>query len=278
MVEMSVITPSFGMLPYLQRCHASIADQAQVACEHVVVDGGSTDGTVEWLRSQSRITSIIGRDAGMYDAINKGLRTCTGDIVSYLSCDEQYLPGTLAFVKRYFAAHPEVDGLFGDTLVIRPDGSLICFRKAYKPLWPFIAAGDLYVFPSSMFLRRQIIDRGDFFDPSFKDVGDADFVIRLLRKGYHLATTRRYLSAFTITGSNRGQNRSVKAEGDRFQRTLPDWVARWRLPLNAARRLFKLASGAYFQVPPLTYAVYVSVTDGRTTFQVRAPSPVWRLA
>jgi glycosyltransferase involved in cell wall biosynthesis len=137
---MSVITPSLNMLGYLQRCCISVADQMGPRCEHIVVDGGSTDGTVEWLANQPRIASLVGRDRGMYDAINRGLTASSGGILSYLSCDEQYLPGALQSVSRYFERHPEIDAVFGDTLVTRPDRSLVCFRKAYQPVWPFIAA------------------------------------------------------------------------------------------------------------------------------------------
>src|SRR5262249_2079867 len=138
--DMSVVTPSLNMLGYLSRCCASVADQMGPLCEHLVVDGGSTDGTIDWLAGQRRIRSILGPDRGMYDAINKGFLASTGGILSYLSCDEQYLPGALQFVSTYFETHPETDVVFGDTLVTRPDGRLVCFRKAYQPVWQFIAA------------------------------------------------------------------------------------------------------------------------------------------
>src|SRR5262249_31167113 len=183
------------------------------------------------------------------------------------------------FVSTYFETHPETDVVFGDTLVTRPDGRLVCFRKAYQPVWQFIAASDLYVFPSSMFLRRRIVDAGDLFDASFKDVGDAEFVVRLLRKGYRLATTRRYLSIFTVTGSNRSQSPGAREEGRRLREMLPAWVDRARLPLNAARLLLKFASGAYFERAPLRYSIYASARDAqRVTFEILAPSPRWRLA
>src|ERR1051326_2410494 len=127
-ISISVITPSLNMGAYLRRCCASVADQAGGAYEHIVVDGGSTDGSAEWLGQQPHISSIVGPDRGMYDAINKGLARARGEIVAYLSCDEQYLPGALAHVKDYFARQPHVDGVFGDTLVTWPDGGLISFQ------------------------------------------------------------------------------------------------------------------------------------------------------
>jgi glycosyltransferase involved in cell wall biosynthesis len=286
----SIVTPSYNMLGYLQRNIASVADQQlsqtgtqTLAAEHIVVDGCSTDGTVAWLDQvvpSSGLRTIVARDRGMYDAINKGLRLATGEILAYLSCDEQYLPGTLAAIESYFRQHPEVDVVFGDTLVVRPDGSLVCFRKAYPPIWPFMATGGgLYNFPSSMFFRRRVIDNGEFFDASLKDVGDAEFVIRLLRKGYRMAVMRRYLSAFTLTGTNRGQKGAVREEAARFDATLPRWIKTLRLPLNAARLLLKAVSGAYVQHAPLCYEIYLSGSDARRTMFVSAhPSPRWRLS
>jgi glycosyltransferase involved in cell wall biosynthesis len=276
-MDMSIITPSFNMLPYLKMCCASVADQEGPSFEHIVVDGVSTDGTVEWLRSQQNIISIVERDNGMYDAINKGLKSSRGEIVSYLSCDEQYLQGTLSYVRTYFERHADVDGVCGDTLITRPDGRLLSFRKSYKPVWPFIGASHLYVFPSSMFLRRKVIESGHFFDPQFKYSGDADFVIRLLRNGYRLRNTRRYLSAFTITGSNRSQEDAAQREGVLIARTMPGWVRRLRRPLNLVRLGMKLASGAYFERRPLSYSVYVpDAYEQRIAFQARRLSPMWR--
>ncbi len=91
-MKVSVVTPSYNMLDYLKRCHKSVADQRGVDVEHIVVDGLSTDGTKEFLESQASIHAIIERDQGMYDAVNKGLLTARGEIMSYLNCDEQYLP------------------------------------------------------------------------------------------------------------------------------------------------------------------------------------------
>jgi glycosyltransferase involved in cell wall biosynthesis len=133
-IDVSVVTPSFNMLNYLQRCCASVADQEYVTHEHIVVDGGSTDETPEWLSCQASLISQSQRDNGMYDAVNRGFRLARGEIVSHLNCDEQLLPDTLHFVRRFFREHPEVDVLFGDVLAVRPDGGLIAYRPIERAI------------------------------------------------------------------------------------------------------------------------------------------------
>src|SRR5947207_3288616 len=104
-VRFSIITPSFNPAPWLPLCIASVADQA-VDVEHIVQDAGSTDGTLEWLRNDGRVKAFVERDGGMYDALNRGLRRAQGDILAYLNCDEQYLPGCLQRVDAFFRDHP----------------------------------------------------------------------------------------------------------------------------------------------------------------------------
>ena len=86
---------------------ASVADQG-VEAEHIVQDACSNDGTLEWLLTDPRVKAFSEKDAGMYDAVNRGLRRASGEILSYLNCDEQYLPGALPHaVAAYFERHPE---------------------------------------------------------------------------------------------------------------------------------------------------------------------------
>src|SRR5882757_299741 len=100
----SVITPSFRNSNWLKLCVASVADQA-VEVEHIVQDAGSDDGTLDWLSREPRVKAIVEPDSGMYDAVNRGLRRAQGDILSYLNCDEQYLPGALSAVEQFFSEH-----------------------------------------------------------------------------------------------------------------------------------------------------------------------------
>jgi len=266
------------MLGYLKRCCASVADQERVPFEHIAMDGNSTDGTVEWLGQQRRIAGVVQEDNGMYEAINKGLLLAKGRFVSYLNSDEQYLPDTLNFVREYFDQHPEIDILFGDALLVKPDGSLIAYRKVYQPRWFYIWSSHLYLFSCAMFLRRRIIEEGFQFDERLRVIGDMDFVIRLLCHGYRAAYVRRYLVAFTMTGNNMSNSQNAEFEKKHIlDEMAPMWVRSLRLPLNIGRLTEKLISGAYWQMMPLEYALYVSdVTVERRTFRVEKASFRWR--
>lgn len=270
----SVVTPSYNMLSYLKRCVQSVADQA-VDVQHIVVDGLSRDGTGDWLCSRAGVEAIVERDAGMYDAVNKGLDRAHGEFISYLNCDEQYLPGTLKAVAEYFDKHPNVDILFGDALLVDPDGQLLSYRKGYQPRWRYIAVSHLYVLSCTMFLRRRIIDSGHRFDMNWKDVGDAEFVIRQLRGGARAAHIPRYLAAFTMTGSNMSGGPNARSETKRLMRSCPRSTRWLTLPLTAARLAEKTASGAYRQRFPLEYSIYRS-PDDTTRHQFIASSASFR--
>ncbi|MCP5048493.1 MAG: glycosyltransferase [bacterium] len=283
----SVITPSFNMLPYLKRASASVADQSLPGVEHLVIDAVSTDGTVEWLETKPfpRMRSISEPDEGMYDAINKGLKESRGDILAYLNCDEQYLPGTLEFVSGYFETHPQVDIIFGDALLTRADGSLIAFRKGYPPRWFYILSSHLYVLSCTMFFRRRILEAGDYFDTRYRAVGDADFVVRLLKKGYRAKHLKRYFSSFTMTGKNLSTDEGAIKEQKELLRNAPVFIRLLGPLLNVSRLMEKCLNGAYFMGGRLEYSVYTgtgdhegNVNEGnhRNEFSVKQASSLWR--
>src|SRR5947207_15737324 len=121
-MNLSIVTPSFRNSEWLKLCIASVADQEGAAIEHIVHDSVSDDGTLEWLPQDKRVKAFVEKDSGMYDAINRGLARASGEIVAYLNCDEQYLPGTLKAVATFFDEHPRVDAVVADTIVTDTKG------------------------------------------------------------------------------------------------------------------------------------------------------------
>jgi glycosyltransferase involved in cell wall biosynthesis len=116
-LRFSIITPSFRNSRWLKLCIASVADQ-EIDHEHIVQDSCSDDGTQEWLPRDTRVQAFIEKDKGMYDAVNRGLQRAGGDILAYINCDEQYLPGALTRVADFFRRNPAVDVVFANNLIV----------------------------------------------------------------------------------------------------------------------------------------------------------------
>lgn len=274
-MRFSVITPSFRNSDWLQLCVASVADQG-VACEHIVQDAGSDDGTLDWLPHDPRVKAFIEKDAGMYDAVNRGLRRANGDILSYLNCDEQYLPGTLAAVEKFFHENPGVDVLFGDFVVVDVEGNYCFHRKVQTPQLYHTWVAHLPAFTCATFFRRRIVSEfGIFFDASFRVVGDGEWMLRLLRQRVQMAVLRRFTSVFTLTGKNLGTTPEGLREASELFNSAPRW-ARLLTPLLVMQhRLRRLAGGVYFQ-KPFSYEIYTSKNPvSRTAHEVTRPTFRW---
>ena len=119
-VKFSIVTPSFRNSSWLKLCIASVADQEGIEFEHIVQDAGSDDGTLDWLPQDKRVKAFIEKDGGMYDAVNRGYRRAQGELLAYLNCDEQYLPGALKVVHDFFERHPEIEVALAGAIVIGP--------------------------------------------------------------------------------------------------------------------------------------------------------------
>ena len=245
-VKFSVITPSRNQLPYLALCAASVADQTGVEVEHIIQDAGSEGDLMAWAKSRPNVRLFVERDEGMYDAINRGLARATGETCAYLNCDEQYLPGTLAIVGRFFAAHRAVDVLFGDAVLTDQQGSPISYRRTILPRLQHVRLAHLNTLSCAMFFRRRLLDRGFYFDPGLKDVGDGVWVEELLRNKVKMATLPRPLAIFAFTGENRSamayagreaaSRREIAGPGTWLQRRLAIVTHRIRKAMAGAYR------------------------------------------
>ena len=282
--KLSIITPSFRQLDWLKLCAASIADQREVAVEHIVQDGGTGAELEAWAREWAECEKRGGgfafrwfmeKDEGMYDAVNRGLHRASGEVLAYLNCDEQYLPGALAAVARYFAENPPVDVAFAHAIVVDPRGEFISYRKAITPgkLHTWVSE-NLAILTCATFFRRRILDElGLFFDPKLKDVGDGDWVMRLIDKGVRMGVLPIFTSTFTETGENRNLAPTAMREKAELMASAPAWARALRPAIVAHYRLRKWLHGAYRQAP-FDYSVFLTPT-ARTSFHVAKPSFRW---
>lgn len=275
-MKFSIVTPSFRQSQWLRLCVASVADQEGVEVEHIVQDSCSDDGTQDWLAGDPRVRACIEKDAGMYDAVNRGFRRATGEIVAYLNCDEQYLPGALRAVDEFFAAHADVDILVADLVVVGADGSYLCHRTSMAPLsWHLWTRFN--VTTASLFIRRRVFSEMDlWFDTRWRDLGDFFWILEACRRGLRWGELRRFVSAFTDTGENMNLKANAQRERAEKVRMTPPLLRAAAPIARMHHRLRMLARGAYTQ-RPFSYAIYTLGSTGqRAVFDVKRPTAIWR--
>jgi len=232
---------------------------------------------LDWLPQDSRVKAFIERDEGMYDAINRGLRRAQGEILSYLNCDEQYLPGALAAVNAYFRAHPEIDMLFADFVVVDARGDYLFHRKVQTPLLYHTWVSHLSAFTCATFFRRRLVtEESLFFNPALRIGGDAEWMVRVLRRRVRMATMRQFTSVFTLAGHNLSAQSSAALETASVAATAP-WWARHGKPFIVLHHRWRRLTGGVYSQKPFTYEIY----DGqnvmtRTLHQVAKPTFKWK--
>ena len=258
----SIITPSLLGGPSLKLCIASVADQG-VSLEHIIQDAGSDDGTLDWLSGDSRVKAFVERDQGMYDALNRGLRRSSGDLLAWLNCDEQYLPAALQKATDYFDRHPELDVLFGDVVMVNRDGDYLRHRKMQVPLKYHTWTCHLSTLSCATFFRRRVLsDYGFFFDPQLRDVGDGEWMLRLLKRGVRMSTLGDFTSVFTQTGANMSAGANARREARELARSAPWWVRQLKPLIVLHHRLRRFLRGMYFQ-QPFSYELFTPESPNR---------------
>jgi glycosyltransferase involved in cell wall biosynthesis len=255
-VKVSVITPSYNQLPYLKLCIASVADQTGVEAEHIIQDAGSDGNVRALIGSNPNIKLFVESDSGMYDAINRGLHRATGEICAYLNCDEQYLPGALIKVSNFFAQNSNVDVLFADIILIGPDGSPLSYRRTILPTASHIRVSHLNTPTCATFFRRELLDKGFYFDTRWKTIGDALWVEKLLRSNIRMAAIREPLAVFALTGKNLGETALSRSEAIDWKRSKENrLISAGAILLHRLRKAF---AGAY---RPRTVDIEIFTTE-----------------
>ncbi|HEX6243171.1 MAG TPA: glycosyltransferase family 2 protein [Polyangiales bacterium] len=198
-VRISIVTPSFNQAQYLERTLESVLNQrGDFSLEYRVVDGGSSDGSVDILRRYGeRLSWTSERDRGQVDAINKGLCAISGDIVGWVNSDDVLLPGALDAVARAFREHPEAEWLHGDCEIIDPDDrpvrkwvSLYKRLRAQRHSFANLLTEN-YVSQMTVFWRRSVHDQIGYLDPALHFAFDYDLWLRLARRGDPLYLPRK---------------------------------------------------------------------------------------
>jgi len=203
MLTVSIVTPSYNQGEFIEQCLLSVKRQTHPAVEHLVIDGGSTDETLEILKRYSsqpgweHLKWISEPDRGQSDALNKGFRAANSDIVGWLNSDDRYRPGCFEYTAEAFRANPQADIIYGDYTWIDQDGRLLQVRREIEfSRFILFYHRVLYIHTTSTFFRRRIFAEGNFIAPEFHYAMDYEFFLRLANKKYNFLHIPELLADF----------------------------------------------------------------------------------
>jgi glycosyltransferase involved in cell wall biosynthesis len=229
--KISIVTPSYNQAQYLEQTILSILEQGHEPLELIIIDGGSTDGSVDLIRKyEGRLAYWVSeKDRGQAHALNKGLTRATGEIVAYLNSDDLYLPGAFGAVVRYFNEHQDCKWLCGDTRLFGEDQADTVVT-ADVPKSAAHALSWAYTAPQpGMFWKRELLREG--FDERWRYCFDHELYVRLLLGGQrcdHLPVT---LAAYRLHAASK-----TVAEGDLFENEFDQIAEMYCARLSGAGR------------------------------------------
>lgn len=184
--SLSIVTPSYNQASFIETTLRSVLDQGYPHLDYLVMDGGSTDGSVDILRRyDGRLRWVSEKDDGQGAALHTGFRTTSGEILAWINSDDVYAPDAFRTVCEHFAAHPETDWIIGRCPIIDRDGRIV--RKMitrYKELWlrRFSYRRLLienYISQPAVFFRRRLFDRVGGINPGYHCAMDYDLWLRM---------------------------------------------------------------------------------------------------
>lgn len=203
--KISIVTPSYNSAKYIEDCIQSVLNQNYPNFEHIVIDGGSTDGTVDILKKYPHLKWISEPDEGQSDALNKGFRMATGDVVGWLNADDYYLDDVFYKVAKIFEKKDAYTAVYSNFYVQKlPDVKL--YKKFAHPPLKFLALFHCYIPSTTFFFRREILEKEIKIDKNLHIAMDKDFFANILHNGYKVKYVNDFFAVFRWHDENKSLN------------------------------------------------------------------------
>jgi hypothetical protein len=240
----SIITPSYNQAAYLEQTLRSVFDQDYEPLEYLVVDGSSTDGSVEIIQRYAERLAwwVSERDDGQAEAIDKGMRRARGEIVAWLNSDDLYLPGAVAQAAAALQADPALGMVFGDAVTIDPQGKTLN-RLSFGDWGLAELLRFRIICQPAVFMRRIVLEQAGLLDPGYHFMLDHHLWLRMARR----APVRHVPAVWAAARHHPGAKNVAQAPGFaretlrllEWMQAQPDLAAR----VQADRR--RIEAGAY---------------------------------
>ncbi len=272
--RISVVTLSYNQAEFLEECIRSVAKQNYWNHEHIIVDPGSTDGSLDIVsRYETHFAHIILEpDAGPADGLNKGFRLAGGDIFYFLNADDIVLPGTFNAVSELYARYPDIDVLYGNGYQLDSDGHLL--RRIFSKPWNLraFAVGASVIVQQATFFRRQCFMDAQGFNVTNHTCWDGELWVDMALAGAKFHSTSLELGGFrvhsrSISGSGRLQEDYLR-DRQRIKTRVCGREDRWHDKLE--RQAWRIGIGLVTPIQTL-YSGYNKLLPG-TSFADKAKS------
>jgi len=245
--KISIVTPSYNQVQFLERTILSILNQNYPNLEYIIIDGGSTDGSVEIIKKYQKYLSywVSEKDKGQSHAINKGFQRSTGKIIAWLNSDDTYLPETFYKIMKNFKQNPEADLIFGNIYFIDESDKRIGELRFTEFDFDTLIYEGSNLHQTGTFWKKEIYERVGGLNSDYKFCMDYDFFCRIAKIGklYYIkdyfANFRMHSNAKSSTISHIGR----KEHKEIMMRYIPQGMNKWNLKykkfISTIRRFYK---------------------------------------
>jgi glycosyltransferase involved in cell wall biosynthesis len=213
--RITIVTPSFNQAPYLEQTLRSVLDQGYPDLEYLVLDGGSTDGSVELIRKYQKQISWwrSEKDQGQSAAIREGFARATGEVLAWINSDDWYEPGALQAVGEAFARDASIDIVHGSIHYVDSAGRRLYDGHMVTDL-RILAWESEFPAQQALFWKRAIYERAGGLDPALRFAMDFDLLVRMLRCGARVAKLRPVLANFRLHPQSKTTNLAEVCEAE----------------------------------------------------------------
>ncbi len=250
--KISIITPSFNQGQFIEETILSVINQKQSNFEYIIIDGGSTDNSVEIIKKYEDQLSywVSEKDNGQSDAINKGFKLATGDIVGWINSDDILMPDSLYKVAKYFSENKNVYFLNGYTLVVDENANILYNYFILKQKKWYAKHGIYYISQPSMFWRKSVFDKIGYLKEDFHAMMDKEFLIRILKNNLEVGHIPKILAGFRVHGKSK-----TSVNGEIWSRDASELINLYGKEYGQKPKIFykniyrfeKLFKGLYFK-------------------------------
>jgi len=196
--KITIVTPSYNQNDFLEETILSVINQDYKNIEFIIIDGGSTDGSVDTIKKYEKSLSfwVSKKDDGQSDAIHKGFKMATGDIVCWLNSDDFFIPGALRSVAKSFEKNPMTDILLGDSMYSDINSNITKYYRYTKPRLFLASQGVIAFGQQSMFFNRGYYLRSGGLLVNFHYCMDSEFIHRAIKSGSNFTLMHRGSGVF----------------------------------------------------------------------------------